>query len=180
MWDLETGACLSMWLGGSTFQKLDLGLPLANGRTRIVAGCNDGSVHFFELMPPGPLTRTTLVTWSPARPLIASVHDTGAITLHHWHGSSSHLEELARSVPTSAPITSLRFSLDGTRLQVLTADGARHILDAFTGDRQVAPTGPALPPTCDWAAPRDTSPDGAWRAVIRDGRLVVEPTKAPS
>jgi hypothetical protein len=119
-------------------------------------------------MPPGPLTRTTLATWSPTHPLVAAVLDTGAVTLHQWHGSSTHLEELARSAPTAAPITSLRFSLDGTRLQLLSPDAPERILDATTLE-------PAAAPTCAWATPLATSPDGAWRADIENGRLKIVP-----
>ena len=121
-------------------------------------------------MPPGPLTCTALATWSPTRPLVATALDTGTVAVHQWHASSAQLEQLARSAPTGAPISSLRFSLDGTRLQVLTSDNPEHILDAATLE-------PAPPPTCAWAEPLSTSPDGAWRAVIRDGRLVVEAAK---
>jgi WD40 repeat protein len=170
VWDLDMGECLGTWCGTGAFHSVDLGKPLTHGCACIASGCDDGSVHFFELMPPGPLTRNTLATWSPTHPLLATVLDTGAVTLQQWHASSAHLEELVRSAPSSAPISSLRFSLDGTRLQVLTADKTEHILDATTLQ-------PAPPPTCDWAAPRDTSPDGAWRAVIRDGRLVIEAAK---
>jgi WD40 repeat protein len=167
VWDVDTGACLGTWPGMSSFQGLDLGSLLANGHARMAAGCADGSVNFFELMPPGPLTRTTLATWSPTAALVATALDTGAVVLHQWHASSAHLEELARFAPGGASIASLRFSADGTRLQALTADGTEHILDATTLQ-------PASPPTCAWSDPSDTSPDGAWRAVIRDGRLVVE------
>jgi WD40 repeat protein len=175
VWDLDTGACLTTWFGGSPFLAVVSGKPLANGRIRVVGGCADGSVHFLDFMPPGSLTRATLATWSPTYAIIATVLDTDAVVLHQWHASSAHLEELARSVLTSAPITSLRFSLDGTRLQVLTADNTEHILDATTpqpaaGDRQVAPT---MSPA--WAEPRGLSPDGAWRAVIRDGQLEIVP-----
>ncbi|MGB8298271.1 MAG: WD40 repeat domain-containing protein, partial [Polyangia bacterium] len=170
VWDLDTGACLGTWFGADTFRGVDLGKPLTHGRACIASGCDDGSVHFFELMPPGPLTRNTLATWSPTHPLLATVLDTGAVTLQQWHASSAHLEELVRSAPSSAPISSLRFSLDGTRLQVLTTDNTEHILDATTLQ-------PAPPPTCAWSEPLSTSPDGAWRAVIRDGRLVVEAAK---
>jgi WD40 repeat protein len=170
VWDVDTGACLGTWLGMSPFLGLDLGSLLANGHTRMAAGCADGSVNFFELMPPGPLTRTTLATWSPMHPIVATVLDSGAVTLHQWHAASAHLEELARLAPSGASIASLRFSVDGTRLQALTADGSDRILDAITLQ-------PASPPACAWAAPLATSPDSAWRAVIRDGRLVVEPAK---
>jgi WD40 repeat protein len=144
VWNLDTGACLGTWCGADTFRGLDLGKPLTNGRVHIAVGCGN-DVLFFELMPPGPLTRTTLATWSPTRPLFATVLDTGAVTLHQWHASSAHLEELVRSAPSSVPIYSLRFSLDGMRLQVLTADNAERILDATTlqpakGDQQVAPS----------------------------------------
>jgi WD40 repeat protein len=179
VWDLDTGACLGTWCGAATFHGVDLGKPLTNGRVHIAVGCGN-DVLFFELMPPGPLRRTTLAAWSPTHPLLASVLDTGAITLHQWHASSAHLEQLARSTPVASSISSLRFSLDGTRLQVLFADNTEHILDTATlqpaeGDQQVAPTNSPV-----WAVPHDTSPDSIWRAVIRDGRLVVEPTKAPS
>jgi hypothetical protein len=150
----------------SSFHGLDLGSPLANGHTRMAAGCDDGSVNFFELMPPGPLTRTTLATWSPTHSLVTAVLDSGALILHQWHASSAHLEELARLAPTSASISSLRFSLDGTRLQVLTADNSEHILDAVTLQ-------PASPPTCAWSPALATSPDRAWRADIVDGRLKI-------
>jgi WD40 repeat protein len=146
---------------------VDLGKPLTNGRVHIAAGCGN-DVLFFELMPPGPLTRTTLVTWSPTTSLIASILDTGTITLHQWHASSAHLEELAHSPPFGASISSLRFSLDGTRLQVLFADNTEHILDATTLQ-------PAPPPTCAWSSARGLSPDGAWRAVIRNGRVEIVP-----
>jgi WD40 repeat protein len=170
VWDLDTGACLGTWFGGSAFGAPASARQLANGRACIVAGCHDGSVHFFELMPPGPLTRTTLAIWSPTRPLLASVLDNGAITIHQWHASSAQLERLAHSPPFGAPISSLRFSVDGTRLQVLTADNTERILDATTLQ-------PASPPTCAWAPALLDSPDGAWRTVIRDGRLVVEAAK---
>jgi hypothetical protein len=105
----------------------------------------------------------------------AKAGSTSSSRASRWHVSSAHLEDLARSVLTSAPITSLRFSLDGTRLQVLFADNTEHILDATTlqpaaGDRQVAPT---ISPA--WAEPRDTSPDNAWRAESRKGRLEIVP-----
>jgi WD40 repeat protein len=171
VWDVDTGACLGAWFGASFLNALALGEPLANGRTRIAAGCVDGSVNFFELMPPGPLTRTTLTTWSPTTVLLAIALDTGAVVLHQWHASFVHLEELARLAPSGTPITALRFSLDGTRLQVVTADTTEHILDATTLQ-------PTPPPVCAWSSARDSSPDGAWRAVIRDGRLVVEAAKS--
>ena len=170
VWDLDTGACLGTWCGADAFHGgIDLGKPLTNGHVHIAVGCGK-DVLFFELMPPGPLTRTTLATWSPTHPLLATVLDTGAVTLHQWHASSAQLEELVRSAPSSAPIASLRFSLDGTRLQVLVADNTEHILDATT--LQPAPFS-----TCAWADPLSTGPDGAWRVVIRDGRIVVEAVK---
>jgi WD40 repeat protein len=140
---------------------------LHDGRARIVVGYDDGSVHFFELMPPGPLTRTTLATWSPTDAIVATALDTGSVVLHQWHAISAHLEELARLGTSGASVASLCFSADGTRLQVLTADGTERILDATTLQ-------PDSPPVCAWSAPLTISPDGAWRALIRDGRLVVE------
>ncbi|MGB8297924.1 MAG: hypothetical protein WCG85_21080, partial [Polyangia bacterium] len=190
LWDLDTGECLGTWLWGGSFNyEMALGEPVANARTRIVAGDQDGSVRTFELMPPGPLTRTTLATWSPTHPLIASVVDTGAITLHRWHDSAAQLQELARSASSSEPISSLRFSVDGTRLCVSASGAPDRVLDAAT--LQPIPRGsnsiwtrmralitpsktPAPPPNCNWASARDTSPNGTWRAVIRDGRLVVD------
>jgi len=169
-WDLNTGQCLGIWFGASHFTALALGPLPAHGCTRIVAGGWDGSVNFFELMPPGTLTRATLATWSPTAALLATTFDTGVITLQQWHTSSAQLEPLARYTRTGAPISSLSFSLDGTRLQVLTTDNTERILDATTLQ-------PASPPTCAWADPRDISPDGRWREVIRDGRLVVKPVK---
>jgi hypothetical protein len=142
---------------------------LTNGRVHIAVGCGN-DVLFFELMPPGPLTRTILTTWSPTHPLVATALDTGAIILHQWHASSGHLEERARSTPVSAPISSLRFSLDSTRLQILSTDAPVRFLN--TTNMLSAP-----PPLCSWSPPLSTSPDGAWRAVIRDGRLVVETAK---
>jgi hypothetical protein len=167
---------------------------MTNGRVHLAVGCGN-DVLFFELMPPNPLARTALATWSPTDPLLATVLDTGTIALHQWHASSAHLEELVRAAPSSPPISSLRFSLDGRRLQVLTADNTEHILDATTLQpvsagassiwarmrALVSPSkGTARRPTSLWSDPCDTSSDGAWHAVIRDGRLVVEPTKAPS
>ena len=172
VWDLDAGACVGAWCGVATFHGVDLGKPLTHGRVHIAAGCGN-DVLFFELMPPGPLTRTTLATWSPTHPLLATALDTGAVTLHQWHASSERLEELVRSALSSTPVSSLRFSLDGTRLQVLTAENTEHILDATTLQ-------PTPLPASAWAPALLDSPDGAWRAVIRDGRLVIEPTKAPS
>ena len=170
VWDLDTGLCQRTWFWGTAFLALGLSKHLAHGRARILAGCEDGSVHFFELMPPGPLTRTTLATWSPTHPLLAAVLDTGAITLHQWHALAGHLEEVARSAPMNAPISSLRFSLDGNRLQALSPNAPVRFINTKT-----MLSGP--PPLCGWADPLSTSPDGAWRAVICDGRLVVEAAK---
>lgn len=57
VWDLETDECLGAWLGVSSFVKLAMATPVGNRNARIVAGCHDGSVHFFELMPPGTVPR---------------------------------------------------------------------------------------------------------------------------
>jgi hypothetical protein len=142
-----SGVKYQRWCGADAFLGVDLGKPLTNGRVHIAVGCGN-DVLFFGLMPPGPLTRTTLATWSPAHPLIASVLDTGAITLHQWHALSAHPEAIARSAPTSAPISSLRFSVDGTRLQVLTADNTEHILDAATLQPASA-SGAWVPSSCN-------------------------------
>jgi len=71
-WDLETNESLGMWLGGGNFLALAFGGHIALGGDRIIAGCEDGSVCLFDLMPPGPLSRTTMATWSPTRAPIAS------------------------------------------------------------------------------------------------------------
>jgi hypothetical protein len=171
VWDLETGACLCAWLGGSPFRALASGDLRPNGCVRIAAGCENGSVHFFELMPPGPpKNRAVRTAWHPARPLIAGALDTGAITIYQWHASAGHLEELAHAEPAITPIASLRFSTDGTCLQVRGTDGAERILDAATLQ-------PAALPSCLWADPRDLSPDGAWRTDLERGRVEVVPVK---
>ena len=59
VWNLDTGACLGAWCGAATFFSVDLGKPLTDGRVHIAVGCGN-DVLFFELMPPGPLTRTML------------------------------------------------------------------------------------------------------------------------
>ena len=193
VWDLDTGACLGTWCGAATFFSVDLGRPLTDGRVHITVGCGN-DVLFFELMPPGPLTRTTLATWSPVHPILATVLDTGAITILRWHASSAHFEEIAHLVPNGESISSLRFSIDGMRLCVSSPGTPDRILNPVTLEpppvssksiwgriRTLASPSKrtACPPSSLWSDPRDTSPDGAWRAVIRDGRLVVEPTKSP-
>jgi len=60
---------------GRWFPGVNLGKPLTNGRVHIAVGCGN-DVLFFELMPPGPLTRTILTTWSPTHPLVATALDT--------------------------------------------------------------------------------------------------------
>jgi hypothetical protein len=108
----------------------------------------------------------TLATWSPTAPLVATALDSGAIILYQWHAASAHLEEIARLAPTTTPISSLRFSLDGTRLQLLTPAAPERILDATTLQ-------PAAPPACAWAPALATGPDNGWRADICDGRLKI-------
>jgi hypothetical protein len=105
-------------------------------------------------------------SWHSASAMLAAILNTGAVILCQWHSSSAHLEEIARSTPISAHVVSLRFSLDGTRLQVLTNHNTDYILDATTIQ-------PASPPACAWSDPSDTSPDGVWRAEIRNGRLEI-------
>jgi WD40 repeat protein len=162
LWDLQTGQCLATCYPGSSVSCFAVGPEI------IAAGIDGGEVLFLKLMPPGPLTRTTLTTWSPTHPLLATALDSGAVTLHRWHAAAVQLEPVARSAAIGPSLSSLRFSLDGTRLQVVIADDdAEHILDATTLQ-------PAPPPACAWASARDTSPDGAWRVLIRDGRLVVD------
>jgi WD40 repeat protein len=198
VWDLDTGACVGTWFGASPFHSLDSDRHLDRGRASIVVGCEDGTVHLFELMPPGPLTRAMVATWSPTLPLVVTAVDSGAITLHQWHAASARLEEVARTEPTGNTASSLRFSLDGTRLQVRNADSTEQILEAAT----LQPAAPvriestaqqnkgfwnrmrnlvALPttPTRAWAKPSDTSPDGLWRAEIVNGRLKIVPATFP-
>jgi WD40 repeat protein len=165
VWDLDTGVCLGTWCGADAFLGADLRKPLTSGRAHIAVRCGN-DVLFFELMPPGPLTRNTLATWSPATSLVAAVLDSGAVILRQWHATSAHLEETARSAPIGAPVSSLRFSLDGARLQVLSPDGAERILDATNLQ-------PATLPTCAWAPPGLASPDNSWRAEIVGGRLKI-------
>jgi WD40 repeat protein len=171
IWDLETGRCLATWETGSTVDHCAVRCCAADPEV-IVAATEDGDILFLKLMPPGRIApETTAATWHPSRPLLAMARSNGATVLQAWHPASQYLEDLARSAPNPTPISSLCFSLDGTRLQVLTADHTERILDAATLQ-------PATAPTCAWASASDTSPDGAWRAVIRDDRLVVEAAKA--
>ena len=171
VWDLDTGECLATWFEGGDLCKMTLGKSFACGRARIVAACKDGSVHLFELVPPGPLIRTILTTWSPTRPLIATVSDTGAVAIHYWHASAAHLEEFARSASGSAPICSLRFSLDGTRLQAMITNNipiltsstlppvprAPKSIWARMRSLIASPKGPVPPPPCALADSRDAS-----------------------
>jgi WD40 repeat protein len=168
-WDMDSGEMLDTWICEGDCYHLDMAY-LSPGHLRLAAGCQDGSVHLFDVVSPAAPARTICSTWSLAHGSLASAFDSGTIALYAWHPASGHLEELVRSSPISGAISSLRFSLDGTRLQVLTADNTEHIFDATTLQ-------PAAAPTCAWASASDTSPDGAWRAVIRDGRLAVEAAK---
>jgi hypothetical protein len=91
----------------------------------------------------------------------------GTILLQAWHPESQHLEELART--TFPPITSLQWSTDGAHLLATTKDGTRRVFDGVTL-AQIVPA-----PAGDLAKARTVSPNGRWRAVIREGQLVVEP-----
>jgi WD40 repeat protein len=191
-WDLDTGACPATWCGATAYRGVNWGKPLSSGGDLIVAGCDDGSVILFDLMPPGPLTITTLATWSPAHPIVATGLNTGAITICRWNATSAYFEEIAHLMPNGESISSLRFSLDGMRLCVSSPGTPDRILNPVT--LEPAPIGSksvwarmgalvfpsrrtARTPSSLWCDPCDTSPDGAWRAVIRDGRLVVEAVK---
>ena len=71
--------------------------------------------------------------------------------------------------PPAASSALASLGLAGARLQVLSPNAPERILDATSLQ-------PAAPPTCAWASARDTSPDGAWRAEIVDGRLKIVAT----
>jgi WD40 repeat protein len=60
VWDLDTGQLLGTWFGEGDFPNLILGGHSTSSGARLIAGCKDGSVQFFELMPPAPAMRTTL------------------------------------------------------------------------------------------------------------------------
>jgi WD40 repeat protein len=161
LWDLEAGSCLATWQPGQQVWGYDFDDDL------VAVGTAAGDVLWAKLEPPGQLRPpATVAVWHPSGPIVAVVREKGTILLQFWHPESQHLEEIARSAPTTTPIASLRFSLDGTRLQVLSPDGTERILDATSLQ-------PAAPQTCAWAPPRLTSPDSAWRAEIVDGRLKI-------
>ena len=65
----------------------------------------------------------------------------------------------------------LSWSSDGTLLRTAGRADIERILDASTLIESSLSTG-------DWADPTDTSPDGRWRAVIRNSRLEVVPVDA--
>jgi WD40 repeat protein len=73
VWDLKNGACLGAWFGVNSFNNSALSQPNASGRDYVVTGCRDGSVHFFELLPPGRVTHTTLAAWSPTHLLSGDI-----------------------------------------------------------------------------------------------------------
>jgi WD40 repeat protein len=159
-WDL-CGACLA------TFPTNDRVLSCVAGPEFSIAGTSGGEVLFLKLMHPGRVAaEVKAITWHSSSLLLAVARANGTLVVIAWHSESQYLEELARSAPTTAPISALRFSLDGTRLQVVTADNTMHILDATTLQA-------ASPPTCAWADPSDTSHDGAWRAETRNGWLEI-------
>ena len=105
------------------------------------------------------------VAWHTSQPLFAIAHANGAVLVLAWHPESQFLEELGRtSIPS---ITSVQWSADGAYLLATARDGATHILDSTT----LQPAAGSV----DWAPSSLISPDGRWRAVIREGQLVVEP-----
>jgi WD40 repeat protein len=161
LWDLDSGQCLATWQAASSMQ------CCAAGPEVIIAGTETGEVLFLKLMPPGRIVpETTTTTWHPSRPLVAVARTNGAILVQAWHPESQFLEELGRtSIPS---VTSVQWSPDGAHLLATTRDTAKHILDSTTLQPTSAPTSP-------WAAPRDTSPDGRWRAVIEAGQLRIVP-----
>ena len=168
LWDLETGFCLATWLAGGAVY------CCAASPEFIVAGTGGwtvgegGDVLFLKLMPPGRITpETTAAAWHPSRPLIAVARANGTILVQEWHPASQYLEELARC--PGSPVERLQWSRDGAHIFAVASDGTERILDANTLRE-------ASGPTSSWSEPRDTSPDGLWRAVIRDGRLEIVPT----
>ena len=165
LWDLRTGLCLATWQAVAGVGSC------AAGPEIIVAGTHDGEVLFLKLMPPGRITPEAIAaTWHLSRPLLAVARANGTILVQEWHPASLFLEEVARRYGSA--VERMQWSRDGAHLLAIARDGTRRILDAATLREASAPA-------CPWADPRDISPDGAWRAVIRDGRLEIVPTAPP-
>ncbi|MBN2575032.1 MAG: WD40 repeat domain-containing protein, partial [Deltaproteobacteria bacterium] len=163
LWNLETGRCLATWQAAGGVD------CLAAGPEVIVAGTRAGEVLFLKPMPPGRIVPETIAaTWHPSRPLLAIACANGTLLLQAWHPESQFLEELVRTNGSS--IASVQWSADGAHLLAAASDGTTHILDATTL-QPVSASGA-------WVPPRDVSPDGRWRAVIRDGRLEIVPVTA--
>jgi len=162
LWEIETGLCLVTW-------PATLSVRCSAARADVFfVGTDDGEVLFLKLMPPGRIVPEVIAaTWHPSRPLLAVARVDGTILLQAWHPESQHLEELART--TFPPITSLQWSTDGAHLLATTKDGTRRVFDGVTL-AQIVPA-----PAGDLAKARTVSPNGRWRAVIREGQLVVEP-----
>jgi WD40 repeat protein len=66
LWNLETGCCIATWQAATHV------LRCATGPEVFLAGTGGGEMLFLKLMPPGPLTRTTLAIWSPSRARMTS------------------------------------------------------------------------------------------------------------
>jgi WD40 repeat protein len=160
VWDLETGRCLGVWESESGVACCAAALDV------VVISTADGRVLALRLISPGRVeVETTAAAWHPSRPLLATARANGSLLLQAWHPESQHLEEIARtSIPS---ITSVQWSPDGAYLLAATRNGATHILDSTTLQPAAA--------SADWAPSSLISPDGRWRAVIREGQLVVEP-----
>jgi WD40 repeat protein len=160
LWDLDSGQCLATWQAAFPFHCCAL------SRGTIAAGTS-GEILFLKLMPPGRLVpETSATTWHPSHMLLAIARANGAVLVKQWHSEPHHFEELARTTPSGSPIARLQWSQDGVHLLATACDGTVYVLDGAT-------LHPASPPTCPWFDPSDVSPDGTWRARIRDGRLEV-------
>jgi WD40 repeat protein len=173
VWDLETGKSLGTWGGEECVSSAEWCKLERPGHANIVAGC-ERNVLFLELMPPGRMVpETVAVAWHPSRPLLAVARANGTLLVQAWHPESQYLEEVCRTtIPSN---TCVQWSTDGACLFATTKDGTRRALDPLA----LAEIAPASA-SGDLAPPSDISPDGAWRAVIRDGKLEVVPSAGPA
>ncbi len=164
LWDLDTGLCLATWQAAGEVTRCGVGFRV------FVAGCGGGEVFFLKLMPSGPIMpETTAVAWHPWRPLLAVAHMNGRILLQAWDPGSQCFREVASAKCPGTPIEGLQWARNGALLCATARDGTTHVLDAKT----LRATSPWF---ASFSAPRDISPDGLWRAVIRNGRVEILPS----